>query len=155
MLCERIALTNRIKGLLTNQGIGDFKPLKRDCRVRLAELRTGDGRELPQRLKAEIGRMLDRLDRLREHIKQVEAERDALLAGTAQADPVSPIALLLTLNAIGPEVASGLALECFYRHFDNRRQVAAFVGLAATPWRSGKVQHSRASARPGVHGCAS
>jgi transposase len=149
LLDERIALTNRIKGLLTNQGISDFKPLKRDCRVRLAELRTGDGRPLPQRLNAEIGRMLDRLERLQSQIRQVEAERDALLAEAAQADPVSPVALLLTLNAIGPEIASGLGMECFYRHFDNRRQVASFVGLAPTPWRSGRVQHEQGISKAG------
>ncbi len=145
---ERTAMTNRIKGLLTNQGITGFQPLKRDRHARLAELRTGDGRPLPARLQAEIARMLDRLEVLLRQIKQVEAERDALLAETA-ADPTSPIALLLMLSGIGPEIATGLGLECFHRHFANRRQVASFVGLAPTPWRSGAIQHEQGIGKAG------
>jgi transposase len=145
---ERTALTNRINGLLVNQGITDYAPLKRDRRARLAELRTGDGRPLPSKLQADITRMLDRLELLLRQIKQVEAERDALLAEVA-ADSVSPIALLLTLRGIGPEIAGGLGLECFCRSFGNRRQVAAFVGLAPTPWRSGSIQHEQGIGKAG------
>ena len=43
---------------------------------------TGDGRLLPNYLKAQIGRELDRLELLLEQIKAVEAERDSLLAST-------------------------------------------------------------------------
>lgn len=152
LLDERTAMTNRIKGLLANQGITDFQPLKRDRHARLAALCTGDGRPLPARLKAEIARMLERLEVLLRQIKQVEAERDALLAETA-ADPTAPIALLLTLRGIGPEIAAGLGLECFNRRFANRRQVASFVGLAPTPWRSGGIQHEQGigkAGRPGL-----
>ena len=42
-------------------------------------LQTGDGRRLPQHLKAQVCRELDRLELLLEQIKAVEAERDALL----------------------------------------------------------------------------
>ncbi len=31
----------------------------------------------------------------------------------------------------------------FYRSFDNRRQLAAFVGLAGTPWKSGRIDHEQ------------
>jgi transposase len=55
------------------------EPLRRDRRARLDALQTGDGRRLPQHLKAQICRELDRLELLLEQIKAVEAERDALL----------------------------------------------------------------------------
>jgi transposase len=148
---ERTALTNRINGLLLNQGITGYTPLKHDRRARLAAVRTGDGRPLPPRLSAEISRMLDRLELLQCQIKQVEAERDALLAELATADPRSPIALLPTLRGVGPEITTGLGLECFTHGFANRGQVAAFVGLAPTPWRSGSIQREQgigASGRP-------
>ena len=129
---ERAALTNRINGLLLNYGIVGYAPLKRDRCVRLAALRTGDGRPLPP-LAAEISRLLDRL----------EEECDALLAELAAAYPRSPFALLPTLCETGTEVATGLALECFTHGFANRGQVALFVGLPPTPWRSGGIQRQQ------------
>jgi transposase len=106
-------------------------------------MRTGDGRPLPPRLKAEIVRMLERLEGLLRQIKQVEADRDRLLAEAQQTDPHAPLALLPRLCAIGPEFAATLALECFTRSFGNRRQIAAFAGLAPTPWRSGSINHEQ------------
>ena len=44
---------------------------------------------------------------------------------------------LLRLRAIGPEIASVLSLEAFYRNFNNRREVAAYSGLVPSPWKSG------------------
>lgn len=44
---ERVAHVNRIKGLLFSQGIANYEPLRKDRRIRLEELRTGDGRILP------------------------------------------------------------------------------------------------------------
>jgi transposase len=140
---ERTALTNRINGLLVNQGITGYRPLKRDRHTRLEAMRTGDGRPLPVRLQAEIERMLERLELLLRQIRQVEAERDRLLAAAKQAAPTAALALLPMLCAIGPEIAATLALECFTRSFGNRRQIAAFAGLAPTPWRSGSINHEQ------------
>ncbi len=56
LLKERIRHTNRVKGLLSGQGVRDYNPLRRDRLERLEALRTGDGRELPPLLKAEIRR---------------------------------------------------------------------------------------------------
>ena len=50
---ERVLHINRLKGLLFSQGISDYEPLRRDRRQRLEELRTGDGRALPDHLKAQ------------------------------------------------------------------------------------------------------
>lgn len=51
---QRVAHTNRIKGLLFSQGITDYNPILKDRRQRLDELRTGDGRALPAHLKTQI-----------------------------------------------------------------------------------------------------
>ncbi|RUV09419.1 transposase, partial [Mesorhizobium sp. M1A.F.Ca.IN.022.04.1.1] len=45
---ERTCHVNRIKGLLFAQGIIGYEPLRRDRRHRLEELKTGDGRALPE-----------------------------------------------------------------------------------------------------------
>jgi transposase len=142
---ERTAHSNRIAGLLSTQGICGYRPLRRDCRARLLALKTGDGRPLPPGLKAEIGRELDRLELVAQQIAEVEAARDALLI----VEDRSPGKLLLQLRSIGPEIASVLWLEGFYRNFDNRRQHAAFSGLAPSPWRSGNIDHEQGIAKSG------
>ena len=147
---ERTRHTNRIKGLLAGQGITDYRPLRRDRREQLEALRTGDGRPLPPQLKAGILRELERIELLLRQIAAVEAERDALMAAdTPTAAAGSPLALLFRLRAIGPELASVLFLECLFRRFDNRRQVAAFAGLAPSPWQSGKVDHEQGIGKSG------
>src|SRR5260221_5341073 len=73
---ERVRHVNRIKGLLAAQGVFGYEPLRKHRRERLEELRTGDGRPLPLRLKAQIIRKLDRLGLLLEQLKTVEAGRD-------------------------------------------------------------------------------
>jgi len=56
LTAERVEHVNRIKGLLFAQGISNYEPLLRTRRERLEELSTGDGRPLPQHLKAQISR---------------------------------------------------------------------------------------------------
>ena len=85
--------------------------------------------------------------------EQVETEQDALLAAAktdagAQATP-QPVEMLLALKGIGANFAAVLWLEAFYRNFANRRQVAAYAGLAATPWRSGGIEQEQGVSKAG------
>src|SRR5215207_9267676 len=150
LTAERIRHVNRIKGLLFAQGIGDYEPLPRNRRERLEELITGEGRPLPECLKAQIGRELDRLELLIEQVKAVEAERDAVLA-RAQPSPgvPAPATLLLALKGVGPEAAATLWSEGLFRTFSNRKQVAAYAGLAPTPWQSGSVHRDQGVSKAG------
>lgn len=148
LVAERVSHVNRIKGLLFSQGIRDYEPLRRDRRARLEALRTGDGRQLSGHLKAQLCREIDRIELLLEQIKAVEADRDAVM--TAQvADASSPAAILLGIKGIGPEFAAVLAGEALFRNFDNRRQVAAYAGLAASPWKSGSIDREQGVAKAG------
>jgi transposase len=142
LMSERIELTNRIGGLLASQGVRDYQPLRRNRWQALAGLRTGDGRALAPRLQAEIGRMLVRIERVVADLKVVEAERDAMVEADAAVEG-SMAGLLCQLRGIGPQFASVLLLECLYRCFGNRRQLAAFAGLAPTPWRSGSINREQ------------
>src|SRR5271169_5233463 len=140
LLKERIQHTNRVRGLLSGQGIGDYNPLRRDRFERLEALRTGDGRELPPMLKAEIRRELDRIAVVTTQLAVVERARDALVR-TEAGEPNNPAALLLKLKGLGPEFASLLWLESLFRSFGNRRQVAAYGGLAPSPWQRTGSRH--------------
>jgi transposase len=150
LVAERVEHGNRIKGLLFAQGIGDYEPLRRNRRERLEELRTGDGRPLPPLLKAQISRELDRLDLLSEQIKAVEQVRDALVTtDTKTQSRPTPAAMLLDIRGIGPEFAAILWSEGLFRHFDNRRQVASYAGLAPSPWQSGSVNREQGVSKAG------
>jgi transposase len=151
LLEERGRHVNRIKGLCAQQGIHDYEPLRRDRRERLAQLVTGDGRPLPPRLRAEIGRELRRLELVLEQIGAVEAERDAAASVEVGegAGRAARIAALARLKGIGPEIATVLGNEVFYRRFANRRQLAAYVGLAPSPYRSGGSGRDQGLSRAG------
>jgi transposase len=153
LIVERIIHVNRIKGLLFAQGISDYAPLRRDRRKRLEGLRTGDSRPLPVHLKTQISRELDRLELLLDQICRVEAEQEALLAAESKAAPEgaphNAVAMLLAVKGIGEHSAAILWSEGLCRQFSNRRQVAAYAGLAATPWRSGAVMHEQGLSKAG------
>ena len=154
LVSERTRLCNRINGLLANQGIAGFKPLQKGAQQTLDDLRTGDGHALEPHLRGTLERILQRLDLLERQIKAVEKPRDAVFkAVSAEAGAITPEATmsrsLFRLRSIGPEFATVLPAECFHRHFDNRRQVAAFVGLAPTPWASGSVAREQGISKAG------
>jgi transposase len=156
LIAERVEHVNRIKGLLFSQGVGAYEPLRRDRRRALETLCTGDGRALGANMKAQIGRELDRLELLLDQIAAVEAERDAMLAATVAAEEASivgtrpsPVKMLMSLRSIGPEFAAGLWTEGLCRSFANRRQLGAFAGLAATPWRSGSINREQGVSKAG------
>lgn len=146
---ERIQHVNRVKGLLFAQGISEYEPLRCDRRKRLDELRTGDGRILPPHLRVQIDRELDRLELLLKQVKAIEAERDALLVAARSTATPASVAMLLDIKGIGPEFAAVLWSEGLFRHFDNRRQVASYAGLAPTPWQSGSVDREQGVSKAG------
>jgi len=150
LIGERVEHVNRIKGLLFCQGVSDYEPLRRDRRQRLDELKTGDGRALPDHLKAQISRELDRLELLLEQIKAVEAGQNTLFAAAkAEAPTPAPVTMLLDIKGIGPEFAAILWMEAFFRSFANRKQIAAYAGLAPTPWQSGAVNREQGVSKSG------
>jgi len=79
-------------------------------------------------------------------IKDLESERDALIVTDKTA---APAAMLMKLKGVGPEFASVLWAECLFRKFDNRRQVAAYAGLAPTPWQSGQIDREQGVSKSG------
>ena len=147
LTAERVAHVNRIKGLLFTHGV-EYEPAHRNRRARLEELRTRDGGLLPTQLKRQISRELDRLELILDQIKAVELERNALLAPVEPEVP-TPAKMLLDLKGIGAEFATVLWTEGLFRQFDNHRQVAAYAGLAPTPWQSGTIDREQGVGKSG------
>ena len=148
LIAERVAHVNRIKGLLFSQGIR-YEPLHCTRRARLEELRTGDGRPLPHHMRQLISRELDRLELLLGQIKAVEIERNAMLAATTGEKIPTPAKMLMDLKGIGAESAMTVWSEGLYRHFDNRRRIAAYAGFAPTPWQSGTLEREQGIGKSG------
>src|ERR1700731_1866476 len=102
----------------------------------MEDMRTGDGHPIPPLLRAEVNRLRRRLVMTLEMIREVEAEREQALqpqddraGGTIQA--------LRRIRGIGDNFAGVLTREVFYRSFENRRQIASYLGLTPTPFQSG------------------
>ena len=145
---ERVRLENRIEALLATQGIRQ-RPSLRSWERDLAALRTGDGRELPTHLRAELGRLRRRLVLAIEMIRAIEAERAAALAAAPHDDTGRKIEALCRIRGIGETSATLLAREVLYRRFTNRRQLASYVGLAPMPYQSGSMDRDRRISRAG------
>jgi transposase len=144
---ERTAHTNRIKGLLFGQGIRGINVMRHYKNLVPADLVTGDGRPLPERLGREISRELERLALVQEQLVEVARERD--LAPTPCEATERKRHELLRLKGIGPTFSAVLSREVYYRHFANRRQVANYIGLAPSPYDSGDSRRSQGISKAG------
>src|SRR3974390_544720 len=150
LISERVRHVNRIKGLCALHGIYDYQPLRPQAMARLEQLRTAQGIPLPPRLKSEIKRELQRLELVVEMIATLEAERDAIVEDAASTHiNAKKIRDLHKLKAIGPEFAAVLVGEIFHRTFNNRRQLASYVGYAPSPFQSGNVGHDQGIRKAG------
>src|SRR3954467_2024337 len=136
---ERLAITNKIDGLLATLGVGGYRPLRRDRRERLEALRQPGGGPLPAHAKARLGRLLDRLELVVEQIKALEEARDAVVTRdtTSGGKVDAMIRGLAGLRGNGPELATLLAREAFGPPFRDRRALAGYAGLTGTPFDSG------------------
>jgi transposase len=135
LINERVQHVNRIKRLCAVHGIYHYQPLRSDRMKRLEQLRTGGERQLPPRVKAEIQRESQRLELVLQMIKAVEKQRNMMALGKAPSTygNAKKVQQLVKIGSIGPEIATALVGEVFYRQFNNRQQVGSYVGL--TPSR--------------------
>jgi transposase len=144
---ERTAHINRIKGLLFGQGIRGINVKSRHKTLKPADLVTGDGRALPERLGREITREIERLAQVQAQIVEVERERDK--APTPCVATERKRHQLLCLKGVGPALSSTLTREVYYRQFVNRRQVANYIGLAPSAYDSGDGHRSQGISKAG------
>jgi transposase len=152
LIRERLAITNKIDGVLATLGIGGYRALRRDRREQLEGLRGPDGDLLPVHAKARLARLLDRLELVLEQIKTLEEARDAVVTqdDTASGGAVDVmIRKLAGLKGIGPELATLLTWEAFVRPFRNRRALAGYAGLTGTPFDSGGRQREQGIGKAG------
>ena len=142
---ERTGHLNRIRALLVTQGVAGVRPRKVDFQT----IRNWDGQALPSAMAAELEREQQRLRLVDEQIRQIEAARNQRLA-EPRTESDRKAGKLLQLRAVGPVSSWMLAKELFgWRHFHNRREVAAVAGLTATPYDSGDSSRCQGISKAG------
>jgi len=150
LVTERRALANRIDGLLATLGISGYKPLRRDRRARLEELRTPEGTALPANAIARIGRILDRLELVMTQIVELEEARNTVVTkAAAEGEAEKMIRALARLKAIGPELATLLVWEAYIRSFPNRKALGSYAGMTGTPFQSGGMDREQGISKAG------
>ena len=144
---DRTRLINRLKGLMTTQGL--TLPVNANFATPLETAHLWDGTPIPAGLKARLQRGWAQLEFLNHSLEELDAERAALTA-----DPQTTMGryvdALPTLRGIGPIGTWTLATEIFgWRQIKNRRQLAALVGLVPAPYQSGESAHDQGITRAG------
>jgi transposase len=144
LITEQTAHTNRIKALLRQRGMAVGNPRRRDWLKWLADQRDWEGQAVPPAMLAELTREHARLKLVCEALEAVTRELAAAMATTAHERD-----LLERLKSLGPVTSAVLANEVFYKDFRNRRQVAAYIGLAPSPWQSGGTDREQGISKAG------
>jgi transposase len=144
---ERARVTNRIKGLLANQGIRRAKSV--DLGAALERLRLWDGSPLPAGLRARLQREWEHAQFLHGKILELERERQRAIAHD-HGPAIEKVRQLLRLRAVGPSGAWVYVNEFFgWRQFRNRKEVGAAAGLTPTPYQSGEASREQGISKAG------
>lgn len=149
LISERVGLTNRIGAVLATLGVGDYNPLLRNRKSRLAELQTGLGEQLPRNAHAKIMRLLARLELVLAQIAELERERDAVVETEASDKASKMIQQLASLRGIGIQSATVLVREAFVRCFANGKALGSYAGLASSPFNSGAIEREQGIGKAG------
>jgi transposase len=144
---DRNRLINRLKGLMTTQGLTLSVDASFPTQLETAQL--WDGRPIPAGLKTRLQRGWAQLEFLNRALGELDDERAALTA-----DPQTTMGryvnTLPTLRGIGPIGTWTLATEIFgWRQIQNRRQLGGLVGLVPAPYQSGESAHDQGITRAG------
>ncbi len=144
---DRTRHTNRIKGLLTGQGVR--LPVKADFLERLERTHTWDGASVPPRLQTRLVREVERLELVGQQIKELEAERVEAIRHS-QDPKVGQVRDLLRLNGIGQNSSWMFVMEFFgWRQFRTGKEVGALSGLTPTPHQSGSSYREQGMSKAG------
>ena len=154
---DRLRHFNRIGGLLNLQGIHDIDLMQKDWISRISKMKTRDGRSFPKRLLAELRREARLLRVIIDLTADVTKEIEALARPKPAKRPRKGVryeehpvaARLAKIVGVGPLFAAVFATEVFYRRFNNRRELASYLGLTPTPYASGGSSRDQGISKAG------
>jgi transposase len=146
LIKERGAHMARIKSLLVLYGIhaevgSKFVQL-------LEQVRTWDGRNLPEHIVQELKREYERIELVNRQLKQIHQEKKKQLE--SRPEQLQKVKKLARIRAIGPISSWNLFYEFFgWRTFKNIKQVAGAAGLAPMPYSSGEMHIEQGISKAG------
>lgn len=151
LVYQRTRVVGRIKGVLALHGIRlPSKGIGKSLRADLVNMKSGDGRPLGPFMKRDVERMLLHLEFINQQIAEAEADRGQALSAPSSSFPCrEKVKMLIKLDGIGETTATTLVAEVFHRTFPTRRHVAAYMGLAPSPYASGAVSRDRGISKSG------
>ena len=145
----RTSTINRMKSILIQFGVRNFKPTLRKAPQKLADVRTPEGIPLPSNAVAALQRHMERFRILKEQIKAIEQTRLERL----QRDPAEKfnamVFLLARIIGLGVETAEQLVHEILSRNLRDRKAVARYAGLTGSPDESGSKRREKGLSRSG------
>lgn len=149
LMRDRVAIENQMGSLLCRHGVVAFKPRLKKAAKQLEQLRDHAGAPLPPHTQSRLRRLMMRQCELTQQIEQIDAERERVRAVSAADRFERMIQNLVRIFGLGLETATQLVREVFCRPFRDRRALAAFVGLAGTPFRSGGMEREQGISKNG------
>jgi len=148
LTADRTRLINRMKGLLTTQGVQ--LPIDKDFRAHLRAARLWDGSPIPAGLHARLMQDWAQLQQVERQLREHKAHAPELLDRRTRTARV--IEKLQRVQAVGRTGAWVLATEIFgWRQIENRRQLGGLVGLVPAPYQSGESARDQGITRAGNH----
>lgn len=136
LINERTARTNRIRELLTTQGVK--LRLGKGFPERLRTARLWDGEPIPPDLRARLQREWVRRETVCEEIEALNDERRRRLR-TVEDDPaLEQVRRLIKLRGLAMKSAWVFVMEWFsWRDFNNAKEIGGLSGLVDAPNQSG------------------
>jgi len=134
---------DRIRKKLRTQGIWEL-PAHWRVLLREGKLRGFDGEVLRPQLQAALVLELDRLELAESRLRELDRDLSRLAPEVQER-----IERLAQVRGIGERGSRALALELYWRDFDNRRQVGASLGLVGTPYDSGTMRQDQGISKAG------
>lgn len=138
----------RIQSLLFTQGI-DVK-VGSKFSANLERLRCWNGEPVPAQMRERIEAEYHRLQLVEAQIREVKAKQVEQMRAAEKSAMLEKVQRLQRLMGIGLGSSWIFVMELFgWRQFQNRRELAAAVGLAPTPYQSGESAREQGISRSG------
>ena len=132
---DRTRISNRMKGLLANQGLVIDR--RKALGEQLKRLRLWNGEPLPAHLQERLDHYAEDFAYHTERIRCLEHKRRELMRARGSA-AVEKVWRLFSLRGVGIESSWIQGTEFFgWREFHNGKQVGSLAGLTPTPFDSG------------------
>jgi transposase len=149
LIKERTSTINRMKSILIQFGVRNFKPTLRKAIEKINAVRTPEGVPLPPNAAAALRRLIERFRFINEQIKAIEKIRLQRLQQYPADKFNAMVFLLVRIIGLSVETAEQLVHEILSRNLRDRKAVARYAGLTGSPDESGANRREKGLSRSG------